>query len=133
MDHNTLRVRLLSLIDPPLSDATTCWVNGSQCPYGLPAGRFDQRPTAFCKIGVCHTLDQIEVDIEQLTGQSLEERVENGIEEAKKEKTVTLSSELKAQADFIEDQRHKGIVMLAADILEEDQNLNTKIIREDDI
>lgn len=50
--------KLVSLTDFPIISEDTCWFDGDKCPYGLPQGKFQLRPTQFCHLdtGGCHRL-----------------------------------------------------------------------------
>jgi hypothetical protein len=41
-----------------------CWLDGNLCPYGYPNGMYNDRPTIFCKIGICARLsDDVAVSL----------------------------------------------------------------------
>ena len=44
------------LLEAQEAERRKCWLDGSRCPSGSPCGKFVERPTAFCQLGVCHKI-----------------------------------------------------------------------------
>jgi len=108
----------------------TCWVDGEKCPYGLPGGRFDQRPEQFCFVPFanksgCNKLRPLADVIEGMAGEIRLEAKTTEIEDSIEKEKVTLDSEVRVVADdgeFTDDE--KKIVNLAADLIQRHE-LNT--------
>lgn len=142
MDQNELVKQLRSIVEkharvsvPPPPTAATCWLDGDNCPYGIPNGRFQDRPLQICHLreGGCQKLKYQEEVFVELLGDYVEDEVKRIIEETCETNKVTLSSELKVIAeDCDEESPEQQTLKLAADILE-GQPYNTEIMRVDDI
>lgn len=100
-----------------------CWLDGDECPYGQPGGKFLDRPKNFCQLSVCHKLDDLCDELEELYqgGKYFEERVDDAVEEefnAKSKKLSELIGEI-ANQSFASDEeaQMQGVLLLAAEVL----------------
>ncbi len=123
-------------IMPP--KVNTCWLDGNICPYGLPNGRFQDRPLQICHLGLgaCPKLQTQEDVFADLMGSYVEEEVKKRINDTCQTNKITLSSELRVIAEQYDDDDkslEQQTLKLAADIIEGNSHLNTEIIRTEDI
>lgn len=136
MDQTELTRRLAEPIEPRFikPNPKACWLDGDECPYGQPEGKFRYRPTNFCQVGVCMKLDDYVSDFENMSGIYIERLVNKKLIEKLDNEIVTLSSELRVISEEIKNEEKKKLLILTADLIEDDENIeNVRIIRETDI
>lgn len=73
---------LVSLVDFSITPKDACWFDGGTCPYGVPEGKFQLRPTQFCHLDThgCHKLLASKAEFEISFGINEEGKVELGPE-----------------------------------------------------
>jgi hypothetical protein len=111
----SIKERLLKIIG-----FGACWLDGEECPFGRPRGRFANRPRLFCNMNMCQKLARAKEDLREIFGDYFEEIIEDRIAELFDQEGTTLSSMLKtiAREKFEEDDQKREILILAAEILE---------------
>lgn len=127
---------MLGVINAPSQvSPQACWLDGDACPYGKPNGRFQDRPIMFCHLGEsgCRRLDVFVADIDKFSSNYFENETEKRIAEAVEEESSSLALELSAIADEVSDPLAQRTLKLAGKIIEEDPDLNRRIIRVEDI
>lgn len=110
-----------------------CWLDHRACPYGLPNGRFQDRPQHFCHLGNhgCPRLGDLKETADVFMSNVLQGRIEEAVEK----ESVTLASEVEvvAEDEKVTDALERATLLLAAKIISSHSHLNKKIIRVDDI
>ena len=146
MDPQELTRKLLEIAGVGKSIAITkraCWLDGSECPYGMPGGQFINRPVTFCRPNhptshgtngcprLNDHLDELKKPMAELLGDEIREGFSQKIEKA----TTKISSELKALADQTRNEPTKGVLKLAAELIEagEDRLEDRKIVLLEDL
>ncbi|MDO8669071.1 MAG: hypothetical protein Q7K65_02130 [Candidatus Buchananbacteria bacterium] len=120
----------LFIMPPP---ANACWVDGDKCPYGLPNGRFQDRPIQICHLGGCKKLVVVKEMADEYIESELADRTDVAIDAMIEKEQVDLSSELRVIAkEDVEEELEAKILELIADFLERNDH-DKKIIRVNDI
>ncbi len=110
-----------------------CWIDGEDCPYGRPGGRFLERPIRSCvprtdnKTG-CLKLNENLDDLEDLMREEVRESIEEGVSEKVSKATTSVSSELFALADDATDEQVKKTLKLAAELIKEEEGIEDRKI-----
>ncbi|MEK7154053.1 MAG: hypothetical protein AAB792_00655 [Patescibacteria group bacterium] len=150
MDSQELTRRLIGITKGSpgaIITERTCWLDGEECPYGRPEGRFLLRPKVFCRPSLpsplggiqpgtgCGKIDGKLPEFDDLArkilGQELATVLRNQI--------LKLSGEVEAAADADEklEEPQKAVLKLAAELiraLEKQRNwCVVRIFRKDDL
>lgn len=99
----------------------TCWLDGDECPYGRPNGKFNDRPRIFCVIPTdsgsgCDKLSDIIDDLDEIQDNWMKTEIERRMCQKFKENQTNLEGELRTMAHGL-GKVEKEILELAADIV----------------
>lgn len=122
MDSQELSRRLVGIAKGSLGitiTKRTCWIDGSDCPYGQPEGQFLFRPRQFCRpsregSSGCRRVDDCSDELKSLVTSILVE----GMEEKIKKAATKVSSELRALADQATGGGAKDLLKMVAELIE---------------
>jgi len=102
-----------------MDNKNRCWLDGSDCPYGAPEGRFDLRPKFFCQKGGCRKILDFGLALKNTISDIsiLSPTVEEWVSENKPTTiSESLSCIIESEKDFF-DNGEKDVIAKAAQIL----------------
>ncbi|MDO8495817.1 MAG: hypothetical protein Q7S32_04915 [bacterium] len=120
-----------------MSSPTACWLDGDTCPYGLPNGRFIDRPLWICNThkGGCPKLTtDHQAELTRLLEGPITIAARKLVETVFEDEERTLAAELKLIAAVTKNKVSSAILQAAAlALVEHEQHLSAAEIEEDKI